>query len=233
MRLLSRYAVLCLFLLMTWHLPPTPLLAEDSEDNATELPEVVVTAERSPIDLDDAARSVSIITAQQFDERIARTVPESLRATAGILVQRTNLGGGSPFIRGLVGNQVLILIDGVRMNNSTFRGGPNQYLNTIDPFFIDRIEVVRGPGSVLYGSDALGGTINIITHRRADFAEAYGVNGRLMSRFTTGEREATEHVGVESNVGQTLGMAVSGSLRQFGDIDPGGSKPLQAPYGYE
>ncbi len=233
MRLFSRTAVLCLFLLITWLLPLTPLLAEDSEDDATELPEVVVTAERSPIDLADAARSVSLVTAQQIDERIARTVPESLRATAGILVQRTNLGGGAPFIRGLVGNQVLILIDGIRMNNSTFRGGPNQYLNTIDPFFIDQIEVVRGPGSVLYGSDALGGTINIITHRRSDFSESYGVNGRLMNRFSTGEREVTEHVGLEGNVGQTVGITVSGSLRQFGDIDPGGSQPMESPYGYE
>ena len=78
-------------------------------------------------------------------------------------MQKTNHGGGSPFIRGLVGNQVLVLIDGIRLNNATFRYGPNQYLNTIDSWQIERIEVMRGSGSIQYGSDALGGVVNIIS----------------------------------------------------------------------
>ncbi len=66
--------------------------------------------------------------------------------------------------------RAVTLVDGVRLNNSYYRFGPHQYLNTIDPNLIERIEVVRGPTSVLYGSDALGGTINIITRKRADFS---------------------------------------------------------------
>jgi len=205
--------------------------AEETEE--TELDDVVVTAERSPIDWADAARSIDVVTAQQIDERMSRTVPESLRMVSGVLVQRTNQGGGAPFIRGLVGNQVLILVDGIRLNNSTFRGGPNQYLNTIDPFFIDRIEVMRGPGSVLYGSDALGGTINVVTRRRENYAPDFGVNGRLMNRFTTAEREVTTHGDAQMNVGRLFGATFSGNFRQFGNIDPGGSYAMQGPYGYE
>jgi outer membrane receptor protein involved in Fe transport len=65
--------------------------------------------------------------------------------------------------QGLTGNQTLILIDGIRLNNSTFRYGPNQYLNTIDPYIIERIEVAKGTGSVQYGTDALGGVIHVLT----------------------------------------------------------------------
>lgn len=199
----------------------------------TELEEVVVTAERSPQNLTDTARAVETVGERQILDRIGRSVPESLRQVAGVSVQRTNLGGGSPFIRGLVGNQVLILVDGIRLNNSTARGGPNQYLNTIDPLFVERIEVVRGPGSVLYGSDALGGTINVITRRRTNFDDVVGIDGRLMSRATTAEREITNHLDLEANGGGLVGLTFSGNFRQFGDVDPGGSQPLQARYGYE
>jgi outer membrane receptor protein involved in Fe transport len=203
-----------------------------AEDDA-ELDEVVVTAERSAQGLSDTARAVEVVSGQDIFDRIGRTVPESLRQVAGVSVQRTNLGGGAPFIRGLVGNQVLYLVDGIRVNNSTFRGGPNQYLNTVDPLFVDQIEVVRGPGSVLYGSDALGGTINVITKRRKNFDDVVGFDGRLMQRATTAERETTSHADFDANYKSALGVAFSGSFRQFGDIDPGGSAPEQAPYGYE
>lgn len=230
----KRFSLVLLLLFFCALLPVSgPVLAQEEEDDPAELEELVVTAERSPTDLSRTARAVSIVTADQIDDRISRTVPESLRNVAGVLVQRTNLGGGAPFIRGMAGNQVLILIDGVRLNNSTVRGGPNQYLNTIDPFFIERIEVVRGPGSVLYGSDALGGTINVITRRRHDYTEEYGIDGRLMTRFTTAESETTEHLDGEMNLGRSFGLAFSGNFRQFGDIDPGGSEPVQRPYGYE
>ena len=203
---------------------PPPILYDES---------VTVTAERTPLNLDESTRSVSIIPQQEILDRVSRTVPEALRYEQGILVQRTNLGAGAPIVRGMVGNQVLTLIDGIRLNNSTFRGGPNQYLNTIDPFFIDQIEVVRGPGSVLYGSDALGGTINIITKRRTDFSDKVDIDGRLMGRATTGEMEQTGHLDVDANATSVFGMALSGNFRKFGDIDPGGREPPEQPYGYE
>jgi outer membrane cobalamin receptor len=90
-----------------------------------------------------------------------RTTPEALVGSSGVFVQKTNHGGGSAFIRGLTGNQTLLMLDGVRINNATFRYGPNQYLNNIDLYTIDQIEVSKGTGSVEYGSDAIGGVIHL------------------------------------------------------------------------
>ena len=116
-----------------------------------------VTAVRHEQHKIDSPRAVTIITAEDIRERNYRSVPEALMEAAGVWVQHTNYGGGSPIIRGMVGNQILILIDGIRLNNAIYRMGPNQYLNTIDINQVERIEIVRGAGSVLYGSDALGG----------------------------------------------------------------------------
>ena len=110
-----------------------------------------------------SATSAGTIVLSQED--LARTgermLPRAIGKASGLWVQETNLGGGAPILRGLIGNQVLILVDGVRLNDSTTRAGPNQSLNSIDPLSVERVEVVRGPSSVLYGSDALGGVILI------------------------------------------------------------------------
>ena len=90
-----------------------------------------------------------------------RTTPEALMGSSGVFIQKTNHGGGSAFIRGLTGNQTLLMLDGVRINNATFRYGPNQYLNNIDLFTISQIDVNKGTGSVEYGSDAIGGVIHL------------------------------------------------------------------------
>ena len=135
-----------------------------AELELTELLKVrAVTGARHDQRLVDSPRQIAVITAEEIRQRNYRSTPEAIADIAGVFVQETNDGGGSPIIRGLVGNQILILVDGIRLNNSAYRLGPNQYLNTIDLNQIERIEVVRGAGSVLYGSDALGGVVNIIT----------------------------------------------------------------------
>lgn len=106
-------------------------------------------------------RSVSIVDRAALKEHPPRTLPEALRDSVGVFVQQTNTGGGSPILRGMIGPQNLILVDGVRLNNSVHRTGPTQYLNLIDPYSVSHVEVLRGPGSVLYGSDAMGGVIQV------------------------------------------------------------------------
>ncbi|NEW85418.1 MAG: Plug domain-containing protein, partial [Mariniphaga sp.] len=107
------------------------------------LQQVVVTALRNPEEATLIPYSVNSITGKTLDDFNPRTTPEALMNMNGVFVQKTNHGGGSPFIRGLTGNQALLLIDGIRLNNSIYRYGPNQYLNTIDAFNVDKIELAK------------------------------------------------------------------------------------------
>ncbi|TAD94338.1 MAG: Plug domain-containing protein, partial [Bacteroidetes bacterium] len=149
------------------------------------LANVIVSATRQEAQLFVTPFSVEALKWPVTDMRMARTTPEALQYVPGVFVQKTNHGGGSPFLRGLTGNQTLIMLDGIRVNNAAFRFGPNQYTNLIDAFTIDRVEVVKGSGSVQYGSDAMGGAIHIIsrdrkfTEKKQFFAHAVG---RLVSQ---------------------------------------------------
>ena len=128
-----------------------------------QLEEISITATRYENSVFNLGNNVLVINPLEIQKRNLSTTSDALNDFSSVFVQKTNYGGGSPIIRGLIGNNILMLIDGIRLNNSTYRYGPNQYLNTVDPSLIDKIEVVHGPNSVLYGSDALGGVINIIT----------------------------------------------------------------------
>ena len=109
----------------------------------------------------------------------SRTLPEALGEVPGVLVQKTSNGQGSPFIRGFTGFRNVLLIDGIRLNNSVFRDGPNQYWNTVDTFAASRIEVLKGPASVLYGSDAIGGAVNVLSDIPASAKPGFSPRGAL------------------------------------------------------
>jgi len=141
----------------------TVAAAPGQEEDVGALGEVVVSASRSEQREQEVGRSVDVVPRREIEQRLAQTVPDVLDESAGVAMQKTNAGAGAPIIRGFIGPQNVILIDGVRFNNSTFRTGPNQYLALIDPWSLERVEVLRGPGSVLYGSDALGGVIHLET----------------------------------------------------------------------
>ena len=190
-----------------------------------------VTATREERETFDVPRSVSVVPETELLRTAPRTSAEALTRAPGVFVQKTNHGGGSPFVRGLVGNQVLVLVDGIRLNNSTFRYGPNQYLATVDPGTVNRFEVLRGSGSVQYGSDALGGVIHVRNRdpllSAGGMLPTIGATGRLMSQ------------GMEQSVRLNLGVAtprvaVAGNVavRNFGDLVAGGDLGVESPSGY-
>ena len=155
--------------------------------NAYDLDEIVVTASRRSAKAFGEPYSIAVQDAKELVEvRQVRTIPEAMRELAGVMVQKTGHGQGSPYIRGFTGLRTLFLIDGIRLNNSTFREGPNQYWNTVDAFAVDRLEVVKGPSSVLYGSDAIGGTVNAIS-RGFESLDGNATRGRLVLRGSSAE----------------------------------------------
>ena len=155
-----------------------PAMAEEKPTDDVELGGVTVTVDRSERRKFEVKRSVDILDEKAIARRQAKSIPDLLDETPGVMVQKTNAGAGAPFLRGMVGPDNLILMDGIRLSNSTYRTGPNQYLGLIDPWSLRAFEVLRGPGSVLYGSDAMGGVLHAITKAPRKLGErSWGLSG--------------------------------------------------------
>lgn len=211
----------------------TVFFAKGQADSTTviSIQEVVVTSQRNPQESIHIPYSVSNINRKSLDDFSPRTTPEALTNMNGLFVQKTNHGGGSPFIRGLTGNQTLLLIDGIRLNNSIYRYGPNQYLNTIDAFTIDRIEVAKGTGSVQYGTDAMGGALQIFTKSPVFNFEKSTFRGRVYGKYMTGDMEKTGRSELEFS-SKKYAALIGATYRNFGDIIGGKATGKQTPSGY-
>lgn len=221
---------------------PPPEEASSRPDDAPEAPSseaggeftTVVTGKRGPEPLFSSDRSISVVGERELGEQRPRSTPEALWDAPGTFVQQTNQGGGSPIIRGMIGPQVLLLLDGVRLSNSTHRTGPTQYLNLVDPRLIGRVEVLRGAGSLLYGSDAMGGVVHLLPHQPRDAREAPGFDGgALVSlRTATADRSQTWHT--HGDLGYGGGALLGGvSVQRLGDLHGGGEVGQQLYSGYD
>jgi hemoglobin/transferrin/lactoferrin receptor protein len=187
-------------------------------DEVKEMEPIVVTASRHGEDPLQAPYLVDVVSQNDLRSHgMPRTTPDALKSVPGVHVQKTSHGQGSPYLRGLTGYYTLFLIDGIRLNNATFRAGNNQYWNTVDPLSIERLEVVKGPSSVLYGSDAIGGTVNAITLRPWG---GEGIHGRTYYRFGSAERSNTARQEITGTRGD-LAFVAGGDLKTFSDYDAG------------
>ncbi|MEW6743236.1 MAG: TonB-dependent receptor [Planctomycetota bacterium] len=163
-------------------------------------------------------QSVRLIDNETIRRSAAANTPGVLSGELGVVIQKTSLGGGSPIIRGRSGKDVLELIDGQRFNNSTFRRN-NQYLNTIDLNAVGSIEVVRGPASVIHGSDAMGGAVNLITRRR-ELEGRNDLGGRLYQQYESATRGIVSHLGLEAEI-DGWGFTGGFTYRSFDDLRAG------------
>lgn len=204
-----------------------------------QLDQQIITASRRPLQSLDLPFSISTLSREQMMLNNSRSMPEALMGTAGVWVQKTNHGGGSAFVRGLTGNQTLLLIDGIRVNNAGFRYGPNQYLNLFDPFTIDKVEVVRGSGSVQYGSDALGGAINLLTQPlefspNGKFSFKVDADLKLGTAFWDGQTYLQERSSraVIKLMGSRSSTRLGLSVKDFGELVAGGELGPQPPSSY-
>lgn len=200
-------------------------------DTALSLQEVMVTATRTKQNTLNTPYSVTRINLGEVERFQPRTSPEALVGAMGVFVQKTNHGGGSPFVRSLTGNQNLLMIDGIRLNNATYRYGPNQYFNTIDLFSVGAIEVARGTGSVQYGSDAMGGVIQVFT-KDPSFSEKSKWSGNIVGRVLSNNVEYTGRAELMYQSNKTA-FQVGYTSRKFGDLPGGDSTGIQSPSGYK
>jgi hemoglobin/transferrin/lactoferrin receptor protein len=127
---------------------------------------VVITGNRdSAKELSETPADVSVIDRKAMDKNGLNTAVSAAQESPGAAFQETNPGAGLVMLRGMVGPDVLIVLDGLRYSTSTFRTGPNQYLGLLGSFALDRVEVMQGPSSVLYGNGAIGGVVHMETRR--------------------------------------------------------------------
>lgn len=194
--------------------------------------EIMVTSQRIPLERLLVPYSVGLVNPLEMEHFAKRTTPELLMNTEGVFMQKTNHGGGSPFIRGLTGNQTLLLIDGIRLNNSVYRYGPNQYLNTVDVYTINHIEIAKSTGAVQYGSDALGGAIQLFTHSPELSPGEPAWLGKIAGKVTTGGMEKTGRGQLQYN-GKKAAFLAGGTYRNFGDLIGGKETGVQTPSGYQ
>jgi len=206
--------------------------AVSAEEEVVVLSEVVVTAMRAERVLPEVPYASYVVDHEAIQDEAPRTTPDALRGLPSVLLQKTSTGQGSPYLRGFTGFRTLMLVDGIRLNNSVFREGPNQYWNTVDPWSVERYEVVLGPASVLYGSDAIGGTVNALSYRSPAWEGQPFLQTRLGFRGATADESVQTRVGLSGRASEKLGFVGGVTWKDFGDLRGGKDVGKQPHTGY-
>jgi hemoglobin/transferrin/lactoferrin receptor protein len=222
--LLKDNVVKIFIFLMLFTFKENQLIAQtDSTQTILKLEEIVVSGIKFEQLKKESPNQFEIITRTEIANKNAANTANLLEQTGKIFVQRSQAGGGSPVLRGFEANKVLIVIDGVRLNNAIYRSGHLQNILRIDQGIVNRAEVIFGPSSVIYGSDALGGVINLKT-RDPEFNK---ISSNVFLRHASAYNEKTFHF--DLNLGyKNIGFLSSFSISDFGDLIMG--KKFNAKY---
>ncbi|MBN2173181.1 MAG: TonB-dependent receptor [Bacteroidales bacterium] len=182
------------------------------QDNIT-LDQYTVVATRWSQSKREIPAKITSLTPKDITLENPQTAADLLGSSGEIFIQKSQLGGGSPMIRGFATNRLLITVDGIRMNTAIFRSGNLQNVISLDPFSTERVEVFFGPSSVIYGSDAIGGVMSFSTlTSKLSVDDKVNVSGNAALRFSSADKERTGHFDV--NVGWKKWALVS-SFSQF------------------
>ncbi|HHB77697.1 MAG TPA: hypothetical protein ENK85_00520 [Saprospiraceae bacterium] len=191
---------------------------------AQQLIQEVVVVGRTDARKEEIPYQVEKISSEDIAFLNPQTTAHAMEASGQVFVQRSQAGGGSPVLRGFEANKVLLVVDGVRMNNAIYRSGHLQNAITIDNSALDKMEIIFGPGSLMYGSDALGGVIHFRTRRPSILTKddlAYQrTNAAGYLRFATANYEKTAHIDFDY-ARHKFGMFTSLSFSNFGDLRTG------------
>ncbi len=186
---------------------------------------LVVSATRWRQTESNLASKITSVTPQQVEVQNPQTAADLLSLSGEVYVQKSQLGGGSPMIRGFSTNRLLLVVDGIRMNTAIFRSGNLQNVISLDPFAIEHTEVLFGPSSVIYGSDALGGVMsfNTLTPGLSASEEQF-VSGNAVARYSSANSENTYHFDVSLG-SEKWGAITSFTNFNYGDLEMGSHGP--------
>ncbi len=182
---------------------------------------VVIAANKWEQKINEVPNKITKITQRDIAFNNPQTAADMLSQTGAVFVQKSQLAGGSPMIRGFATNRILLVIDGVRMNNAIYRSGNLQNVISIDPLATQNAEVIFGPGSTIYGSDAIGGVMDFhsLSARLnpADATKKLKINGNALARYSSANAEQTYHADVSVG-GKKLAWMGSFSYSSFNDL---------------
>lgn len=201
--------------------------AEAPADRAANLDRIQVTATRRAEQVLEVPVGVTVVDAEDIARRAPQTVADLLHGEPGTYVQQTTPGQGVVIVRGLKGSEVLHLVDGFRLNNAIFRNAPNQYIALVDPLNVEQIEVARGPMSVLYGSDAMGGVVHFLTPEPRFTGSDWQTDGLVRTRLASADDSNHSRVSVQTGR-EGLGLMGGVSYQKVGLLRVGGGTEL--PY---
>jgi outer membrane receptor protein involved in Fe transport len=205
------------------------LLLADASAEQAEIDEVLVTATRRSISTAEISSALTLI-----DGVLARTpklVTDALDANVGVFVQQTTPGQGAAIIRGLKGSAVLHLVDGVRLNNAIFRSAPTQYFALVPTSAVEQIEVLRGTPASLYGSDAVGGVVQLVTRVPKFNGPETQFGGEIYAAFDSAELGKILRGTLDAG-NQSLSTSISAEIMDTGDRRTGSGDRI-GPSGYE
>ncbi len=190
------------------------------------LNQIVISASKFEQSKRDIPQTIVSVNAEEIVFANPQTSADLLENTGNIYIQKSQLGGGSPMIRGFSTNRLLISVDGVRMNNAIFRGGNLQNVISIDPFAVQNTEVTLGAGSVVYGSDAIGGVMSFYTKKpQLSYKDELFLTANALVRYASANEEKTGHLDV--NLGyKKWAFLTSASYTDFNDLRMGSNGPI-------
>lgn len=187
-----------------------------------DLDEVIIYSNKFAERRKNIVQKVDVISARQIAQSNSQNAGDLLINTGNVFVQKSQQGGSSPVIRGFEASRVLLVIDGIRMNNAIYRAGHLQNAITVDQNMLEGVEVLYGPASTIYGSDALGGVVHFRTK-----APKLSINGKTLftgsafGRYSSANREQTGHFDLNIG-GKRFGWLQSYNHSDFGDTRMGG-----------
>jgi hemoglobin/transferrin/lactoferrin receptor protein len=187
--------------------------------HSEQLDEVVVSVFKNKEKTNRIAEQIAVVSLRDIQKVSPQTSADLLASIPGIKVQKSQFGGGSPVLRGMESNRVLLVVDGVRMNNAIYRKGHLQSSITVSPNLLDRTEVIFGPSSVIYGSDALGGVIHYYT-KTPKLSDKNRIKGSSFLRYSSVNNEITNTVSAELQFKKWASFT-SVSHSNFGDLKMG------------